>query len=75
MSMQEMTMEEIEQVSGAVTPGQVLNYGAAIVAVGGAVLGGTAAIVGAPIFGGAVLTYAAVSAGMWLGSAAYDIYY
>lgn len=73
--MQEMTMEEIEQVSGAVTPGQVLNYGAAVTAAGAAVLTGVAAVGGAPLVTGALVAYGLASAGMWLAGATYDIFY
>ena len=73
MKMQELSLAEIEEVSGAVTSGQVLNYGAAVTAVGGAILGGVGLAAASPVLIGAGVAYGIVSGGMWLGSAMYDM--
>ncbi|NHZ65712.1 hypothetical protein [Massilia genomosp. 1] len=67
--MQELSSDEINSVSGAVTQGQVLNYGAAVTAVGAAVL----FAVGSPLLVAGGSAFAIASAGMWLGSAALDM--
>ncbi len=67
--MQEMTLNEIDEVSGAVTKSQVLNYGAAVCAVGGAVLLAT----GSPLLVAAGAAYGIASGGMWLASAMMDM--
>lgn len=73
MQMQELSFTEIEEVSGAVTSSQVLNYGAAVCAVGGAVLGGVGVFAASPALVAGGIAYGVVSGGMWLGSAMYDM--
>ncbi|MFM9438514.1 hypothetical protein ACFDR9_005621 [Janthinobacterium sp. CG_23.3] len=70
-----LTTTETNEVTGGVTAGQVLNVGAGITAVGGAVLAGAAAIAGAPLLTGAVVAYGIVSATMWTAGALSDIGY
>jgi hypothetical protein len=73
--MQEMTMLEVDQVGGGVTPGQVLNVGAGVLAVGGAVLTLVGITASAPVLITAGAVYAVVSAGMWSAGALHDIGY
>jgi hypothetical protein len=75
MSMQEMTMEQIEEVAGGVTQGQVLNVGAGITAVGAAVLGGVGIVASAPVLVTAGAVWGVASATMWAAGALYDIGY
>ena len=72
--MQEMTQDEVNDVGGAVTAGQILNYGAGVTAVGAAVLGGVAVVAGAPALAAGAAAYSLVSAGMWAYGAYQDMY-
>lgn len=74
MSMSELTQHEIDEVSGAVTSGQVINYGAAVAAVGGAAYTGLALAAGGPVLWAAAAAYGGVSAGLWLWGAHRDIF-
>lgn len=71
--MQVLSVEEVNEVDGGVTASQVLNYGAAVTAVGGAVLVGVATVFSAPALMAGGVAYGIVSGGMWLGSAMYDM--
>lgn len=67
--MQELNPQEIDAVGGGVTKSQVLNYGAAVTAVGAAVL----FAVGSPLVVAGASAFAVTSAAMWVGSAAMDM--
>lgn len=67
--MHEISEAEIEMVSGGATRAQVLNYGAAITAVGAAVL----FTVGSPLLFAGASAFAITSAAMWAGSALSDL--
>ncbi|MDQ2990978.1 MAG: hypothetical protein M3R60_17960 [Pseudomonadota bacterium] len=67
--MTKLSAAEIEQVSGAATGGQVLNAGAAITAVGAAVL----VAVGSPLLVPAAAAFGITSGLMWAGSALMDM--
>ncbi|NHQ93886.1 hypothetical protein [Janthinobacterium lividum] len=75
MAIQEMTLDEINEVSGGVTSGQVINAGAGIAAVGGAVFGAVGLAVASPEFIAAGAAYGIVSAGMWAAGVLSDIGY
>ncbi|MQA18827.1 hypothetical protein [Rugamonas rivuli] len=64
---------EIEQVGGAVNRSDILNYGAAITAVGAAALGGLALVSASPAIGVAAAVYGVASGAMWLGSSMYGM--
>ena len=67
--MQELSTQEIDSVSGGTTQAQVLNYGAAVTAVGAAAL----FAVGSPLLVAGASAFAITSAAMWVGSAALDM--
>ncbi|MCC7717335.1 hypothetical protein [Janthinobacterium lividum] len=75
MSIQEMTVSEIDEVNGGVTSGQVLNAGAGIAAVGAAAFGAVGLAAASPVLVAAGAAYGLVSAGMWAAGALSDIGY
>lgn len=71
--MKVLNVHEIDVVNGGVTQSQILNYGAAVTAVGSAVLLGAAALGSAPLLTAGGVAFGVVSGVMWLGSAALDM--
>lgn len=71
--METLSAFEINQVGGAVNRSDILNYGAAITAVGAAALGGLALVSASPAIGVAAAVYGVASGAMWLGSSMYGM--
>ncbi len=71
--MKTLTETEISVVTGGVNRSDVLNYGAAITAVGAAGFGLLALVAVSPAIAVAAGAFALTSGAMWLGSSMYSI--